>query len=450
MEDLPTAVLLSVLSFVGDAQDFRACEKTCKTLYKILRDDELWALCEQCKPDDYPDRKYLKKELALIPAALARIKKKREGSVIEDVLGISRWKSLVNALLPVELKNNVTGDALIDVRGDASCVLLTIVEKFMISQLARATLIAVQNDTLNPDKLEFPTVTIHELQLQSALLLENPNDTHCAYLAPLTPSESRALMISLRASSGNGFSGDMIDDVDVINNVVCHLSWRAGNAKLDNEASQMVWAMFILTIQQILERACSSFKEDFNNRDFHKSYINATFSQTVPKRVVATNIRINEAIRSIPPYPRLWTGRCCMHCRKIPITHTIVPKQVEDAAKFVGITNYKVYDTDWHVVVDRSIEKDGMMRVGYSHELASNAFAEALAMYDFLGADDGKEGEADVEMCQSEENESYDDDDLGDGFLLDHPMDNTIVEWDSKQECDHRFVPSNRVQELFL
>ena len=444
---------------MGDAQDFRSCEKTCRSLHDLLKDDDIWAFCEQCKPGDYPERPYLNKELALIPGAIKRARKtqRQEESVIVEVLGVGLWKAAVDNVLSLLIPpSTIQNGGQVEVRGDTSFVLMNVVEGFMVDQLVRAKTVAMDFFRRTPDARDFPVVTSDDLMLQNELLLSDVS----AHATKPTAEEIMAWNDPLEQPGGVflGIGRAMRDQL------VCHFSLKAGNPKMDCGAYRVAWAIFVKIIRAILAQAIPSATNEFDDLALHKSYINNNLPQKLPKRVVTNMLSGEEVIRNVAPYPRLQSDRCCPWCRKIPLVYTLVPKHVEDAARCIGIPNPKVCGNGWHVCLD-----DGMAQVHSSDKQASNTVAQAMAMYHFEDDDEDMEevhgkpttgagektpnysviqfktlDDGDVYIYESEEDS---DDDLDQAFFMESKPDDVVL-----NDCDHPdgFVPTTTVPEIHL
>ena len=375
MDNLPPALLRTILSFVGNAADFRSCEKTCSTLNNMLEDDGVWALCFECKPKDY-DRPYHNKELALIPGALERVKKwqRKSESVILSVLGMSGWKGLLCSIA-VQLQSDLgvlgSGDTF-SVRGDTSAVLLRIVEDDIIMQIERAFAVAshVASQAM-PQHREFPCVSYADIKLQNLLLCK---------------TEPRERFDSSSFEELLGRYSAFLGDNARCHTLVCRLASRAGVPKMEYDARKLVWSLIARTIICLLHPACETLVAEVDPRALHKCYTNPSAMPMLPKRVVATNVSADETIRMVPPLPRLSSTVCCPRCRKIPVVYTIVPKQIEDTASLLQMGRNKVYGSEWHVDEDTSPEGEPIPTISMQ-VLVAQSILEAKSWYNFHDGD---------------------------------------------------------------
>ena len=141
MESLPDAVLRRVLCFVGDAQDFRSCEKTCKVLRNVLQDDKVWRVCPRLDSDEEAEDHF--RERASVYRCIQNMKywQRSTTPVILTVLTAEQWGRfalVMAAYTSFGWNYYQLRDDYYRLRGDTSAVLLTIVEQFMVDHLVRA------------------------------------------------------------------------------------------------------------------------------------------------------------------------------------------------------------------------------------------------------------------------------------------------------------------------
>lgn len=375
MDNLPPVLLRTILSFVGNAADFRSCKKTCSTLNNLLGDDGVWALCVECKPKDY-DRSYYNKELALIPGALESVEKwqRKSESVILRVLGMSGWKRLLSSIavkIQTDLHMLGSGDTF-SVRGDTSAVLLRIVEDDIIMQIERAFAVASHvTSQAMPDSREFPCVSYADMKLQNLLLCKtDPRDDHFC-------SSFEELLGRYSAFLGDNALGHTL---------VCCLAFRAGVPKMEYNARKLVLSLIARTIILLMYPACETLAAEVDPRALHKCYTNRKAMPVLPKRMIATNASADETIRRVPPLPKLSSSLCCPRCRKIPVVYTIIPKQIEDAATQLQMGRNKVYGSEWHVD-DDNLPRGAPIPAESMRALVAQTILEAKSWYIFLYGD---------------------------------------------------------------
>lgn len=164
--DLPDVLLGRIFLFVGDTNDFRSCELTCKTMHHLLKTNmTLWyhidpEYCRPKLPDDkcFPPRS--PRENCFYNNAISGILKwQKEPSVILSVLSHPEWNDLVHNVLDYHTsfasRQGVHNE--FRVRGDTSSDLLHVVEACLVSQLSRALHVALyaKRTTVTYDDLEF-------------------------------------------------------------------------------------------------------------------------------------------------------------------------------------------------------------------------------------------------------------------------------------------------------
>ena len=460
MDTLDDPLLRRLLAFLGNAKDFRSCEKTSKAFQAVLKDDKVWRFCKECKPEEYPDHPYLNRELALIPNTLEQIKtrQKMSASVILHVLQMSGWTALVSAviaeLLPTKLKKYN-----FDIRGDTSAVLLEIVGKNLHQKLRRAKFLSIHRSACADDEngkrlvSRFPTVIVKDFQCQDALTFpENDPTMEQQMLSNTKFWETEVHLWNQLIDDGETYLGVNRAFRD---EMATSLALQAGIPKMDYGMCRLIWASMIKLARDLLEPPCYLLAYDVDSRVLRRSYVGPNQPPAaLPKRAIPAHVqgRRIDIIRKIPPLPRLEMGKCCPLCRRIPVVHTLVPYHVEDTAKMLGITPNKVICNDWHIPdTDHN---------GVDPEcLITKSTSDAMSYYTFDG-----EGGEDIELpidiehtfillgdinpyppidaeSDSDDDETYEDDELeedsDDEFLVDDIEDEPPILNDDASDCSH-------------
>jgi hypothetical protein len=342
LQQMPVEVTAHILRYVGNASDLLRCEKTCKSLRRILRDDAVWSSSPGGSRDN-----------ACQIRGCRKVRKYQKGgeSILFEVLGVMRWKSLVAQALDFFFSHDPDLNSIFFLRGDTSAVLMELVENFAIGQLQRA--LVVMNASTPVGSQTYPSVTVRHWEAQ--------NELHSAYVHirnrtynPLFAGVStnpipRDAVVLLTKSLGPGTT--------VITTIIRKLAYRAGIIKMEDGVFDLSWASLVCSIAALLRPACIQLTEAHSFYNFMK----------------IIRVEQGETMYTIPPYP---TFSLCEGCgEQHPSGHTPVPGQIEAAARSLSIP-FKVYGDVWHCMPD-STEEDER--------------AEAESEYAFLEEDEYEE-----------------------------------------------------------
>ena len=451
--DLPDTSWNIILSYVGNTKDFRSCEKTCRSLRRILSNEAVWNIWEsQWAVPSFPIVDDARTRYSLhhvgdspwIPPALPtdgsklslrenclawqafvsyRLSGKSTDSIMLSVIGMTRWKQLVKAVMahryadvPFQASNgfryrtsnhtsnvifpmvnhgygNTTGGEwgwgdmrvanIFTLRGDGSSALLSVVETAILTQLRRAMLLAINAERV--------MVTISDYAIQGQLF---PTD---GYLSTFNPEADLEPHIFRYDRDG---IEDTVPDMglsgDEMRTMACRFAARAGIVSMDNTMYAVIWRGLVDMILLIMRRVSI----ELSDRE-----------QANPS-VAKAPLRAHESISDVAPYPNiLGTWDCCGELFR---EHVVVPRQIEKAAEFYRITR-RVLNVGWHVsssvpltekeyvravAAERAIaEKDYVLIDGD----ASDASAMGSGSFENSGSDYsmGDDGDSDEELSTS-------------------------------------------------
>jgi hypothetical protein len=341
LQQMPVEVTAHILRYVGNAGDLLRCEKTCKTLRRILRDDAVWSSSPGGSRDN-----------ACQIRGCRKVRKYQKGgeSILLEVLGVMRWKSLVEQALDLFFSNDSDLNDDFFLRGDTSAVLMELVENFASVQLRRA--LVVMNASTPVESQTYPSVTVRHWEAQNELhsaYVPCPNSSYNPLFAGvLTNPIPRDAVVFLTKSLGPGTT--------VITTIIRKLAYRAGIIKMEDGVFDLSWASLVCSIAALLRPACIQLT-----------------GQTCYNGDKIIRVDKGETMYTVPPNP---TFSLCEGCGKHDTaSHTPVPGQIEAAARSLAIP-FKVYGDVWHCMPD-STEEDER--------------AEAESEYVFLEEDEYEE-----------------------------------------------------------
>jgi hypothetical protein len=345
MADLPTDLWERILGFVGNAKDFRNCERTCRVLGKVLSDDKVWSLCGEpincaaylhthslwgkrtlsinawstatlssCPTSFFSDTFHRDQAFSYYACeSVLRSQMSSSKQIILSVLGVDQWKLLVDDTLKLGLRlpffhmQNRRFCNKYSLRGDSSSVLMTLLERCLVTQLERALHLAIHR---RADGNSFPSVSRQDFCLQDALhsqfgQFERTLFPEAGYFARTRLSAQLALATDPDAM----WCRTSIQDV-----IVRRLAYLAGITKMENDLYRAVWVTLLHVVWLLLKPAC-----------------------------------IELEILDRPPPPE----GTCETCDRPIIGNIIFPKQIETSAKRL-LVDSKVYGEEWHVDGDAS------------------------------------------------------------------------------------------------
>jgi hypothetical protein len=342
LQQLPDEVTAHILRYVGNAGDLLRCEKTCKTLRRILRDDAVWSSSPGGSRDDACHIRGFRK---------VRKYQKCGESILFEVLGVIRWKSLVAQALNLFFDHDPgLNDNLLFLRGDTSAVLMELVENFVIVQLQRA--LVVMNASTQVESQTYPSVTVRHWEAQNELhsaFVPSRNSTYTPLFAGVltNPIPRDAVLFLTKLLVGPGTT--------VITTIIRKLAYRAGIIKMEDGVFDLSWASLVFSIAALLRPACIQLTEAH-------SFYNVNLLKII-------RVKKGETMYTVPPYPSFKCGE------QHPSSHTPVPGQIEAAARSLSIP-FKVYGDVWHCMPDSTEEEER---------------AEAESEYTFLEEDEYEE-----------------------------------------------------------
>jgi hypothetical protein len=233
LQHMPVEVTAHILRYVENAGDLLRCEKTCKTLRLILRDDAVWS----SSPGG-------SRNSACQVRGVQKVRKYQKGgeSILFEVLGVERWKSLVTMALHVFFVEDTYPNDNIYLRGDTSAVLMELVENFAIVQLQRA---GVVMDASSPvESQTYPTVTVRHWEAQNELhsaFVPSPNSTYTPLFAGVdTHPIPRDAVLPLTNMLRPGTT--------IITTIIRRLAYRAGIIKMEDGVVDLAWASLVCSI----------------------------------------------------------------------------------------------------------------------------------------------------------------------------------------------------------
>ena len=306
---LPDALWTTILGFVGNTRDFRVCEKTCRSLRRMLRDDSLWSHegSQTTNPDLIPIPS--QRENCLYSEALLRVTQCRQfdGHLVNTVLTVSEWKQLVRTTLGERLPEHLThGGQAYTLRGDASTVLLHIIEQCLQAQLNGATCITNQAGRF--------TVTVRDFKLQDAMHSTSGCIADDLWSGNLIPSPRYFESLRPGENHNDDSLGVNRQEKDTI---ACRLAFRAGIVSMEYQMYRWIWETLVNLIGLLLQPICEELTYG-NLRSPVEAY---------PNKMPLVG---NESMRSVAPYPK-HIGICS--CCGIGIKeHTLVPGLIEKSA----------------------------------------------------------------------------------------------------------------------
>jgi hypothetical protein len=328
LQHMPIEVTAHILRYVGNANDLLNCEKTCKTLRRILRDEAVW----NSSPGGSRDG-------ACQFRGFQNVRKYQKGceSILLEVIGVVRWKMLVRQAVECFISDDTTNDQLLLLRGDTSAVLMELVENFAVVQLKRAGV--VMNATTSVESQTYPTVTVRHWDAQ--------NELHSAFVpkenSTCTPLFAGVLMHPIPRDAVLSLTNALLLGKTMITTIIRRLAYRAGIIKMEDGVFVRAWGSLVCSIVALLRPACIEL-----------DYVCSSFDGNLGERQKILCAERGESMYTVPPCSRF---AFCGGCGEPHIVlHTPVPGQIEAAARSLSIP-FKVYGDVWHCMPD-SMEED--------------------------------------------------------------------------------------------
>jgi hypothetical protein len=239
------------------------------------------------------------------------------------------WADFVSRVLVEFLPEELLEDEDEDIshryrlRPDACEVLMEVVEDFMLLQLERALLLAIETTNENDDEYSYPAVSRKHLDLQFRL----QNRFACRGLSEFEEVANPVPTLPINWTEEHLTRANSLLDTEKRDRLVRFLSYKAGVVVLKNDAYDWAWMCFVHRITCLLLPACKTL------------VYRASFSYRSNKKRKISNW--NEAY-SVPP-PSFY---CCDVCRTW--WHTPVPGQIEETARHQNGPLMKVYGAKYY------------------------------------------------------------------------------------------------------
>jgi len=339
LQSLPHELLQKILLFAAeDTQTLLNCEAACVALRQTVQDDKTWARMpniERWKEDDRLTSNRMKACTSTVLYSIlnehCKEKDPTEPNVLLEELGAEGWKLLITTTL-ASLAPNVSPSFSLNhdsfqFRGDTLFVLAELVQDYMIRALHEAHNVSIDVAEATG---QYPALTKRLLERHGRPLVRE--------LDLIQFSIFHGRNASIEAAS------ELLKDEDcgtVRDRIIRRLSRRAGIVRMDSEAYDFAWVLLIHLIFWLIRPACIDMIENYRE----PPSVGTRTRRTRKKRKLVGN----ETIRMIPP---LSTSKNCNCCRSgLKYTHTIVPRQIEDAVQsvFEGRFPARVYGNFWLV-----------------------------------------------------------------------------------------------------
>jgi hypothetical protein len=374
LQTSPPDVLCYILRFLSnEVGDFLRCEKTCRAFRDVLSDDALWSDCAGAADTDYRSSSSASsfRERACIYRVLGLVRDEQDSTenILEDVLGVPGWQKMVHKVLrhhlpeppppPMTMDRSSASDNFIyphdnfgypqvplfpvvherngrhaghclTLRGDTSWVLIQLVQDSLIRQFQRANLILVKEFENNEEAhgaSSYPVLTENHFHLQSAL---QDSSFDMSSILPWTfDAEAR---LGVLPDADETFREEVVVLRDKI---IRRIASRAGVVKLSSGVYHLAWkslfdTISLLMVPAFMDLVWAAADSSIERYEFEKKSLGPS-----------------DSIRNVPPFP---TVGLCPPCRRPAFYHTVVPKQIENKAKFLNVTPDRVYGDGWHEV----------------------------------------------------------------------------------------------------
>ena len=326
LTDLPFDVLQRVVIFAGiDTKTLLRVERACRALRDIVRNDKTW----ECVPVLQALEATLPEHISqtVEPLALAFFQSHREYACVTNAIRLS-WKEQAFS------EKNILVEEMGARQGQGLAV--------FVHRLCNRALFAFTGLDLEDHQLLFRADTLDTLaeitQESMIRILRRAHSTSCT-VANATGQYPVLTVENLHHEAANFvFNQSFLYDIDsnvlellpetLRDAIVRRLAHRAGIVKMTNEASDLAWDTLLHLILLLIRPA-----------SIELIFTNTCDATTGARRLLAAN----ESVRTIPPLSKREKCDCCNEMRYI---HTLVPQQIEDAAKSLGLP-HKVYGDFW-------------------------------------------------------------------------------------------------------
>jgi hypothetical protein len=350
LETIPDVCIQQILYFVSDPKDFRSVELTCRKMERIMRcgddddDDEQWKHCQgswrsgvttnrlrACVHENLGRiREIQGKPDGPISEPLGHIRQTRQGkskstrNVIMDDLDVNDWKTLVNDVLQCfRSENRLHGTDAFFLRGDTLAVLVESVQFYMTEQLKRADL--VSHHRLGRNK--YPEMSRDDYELAEQLLLGVHGQSLDSTFRRVLNFED----LSITYLNTEDFHVSTLLDRSTRDAIIRKLAFNAGVVKMESCVYDIAWESLIQLIVVLVTPACTELVQISEQLESGRK-----------------RSRDTTDMRMVPPPPALEL------ISGISL-HTLVPRQIEDAASCLGIG--RVCGDSW-LVCEGSTEEE--------------------------------------------------------------------------------------------
>jgi hypothetical protein len=260
---------------------------------------------------------------------LRKVRKYQKGgeSILLEVLGVVRWKTLAGQALHVFCNDDQCLTNYFHLRGDTSAVLMELVENVAIIQLQRAGV--VMNASTPVDSETYPTVTVRHWEVQTILSAFVPYTPLFAGVSTNVPRSA----VLLQTNS--------LLETTMITTIIRRLAYRAGIIKMEDGVFDRAWASLVCSIVALLRPASIQLIHACSLKNSNK------------KKIIC--VAKGETMYTVPPYASF---AFCEGCGELHnVFHTPVPGQIEAAARTFSIP-FKVYGDVWHCMPNSTEENE--------------------------------------------------------------------------------------------
>lgn len=355
LESLPNELICKILGLAArESKTLLHCEVTSKALYQVVQDDKTWESIPGVR-SKWGGRFKTYRMAACARVACRSIRREQyshcwsavgvrhvgvtENNILVDELGVNELINLITSTIAT-LGRAVLDPAHLDdhdhffLRGDTLFLLTELLQENMLVAFRKGHEFSMAVAEVTE---QYPILTKQDLERYEPLVQVGK-----------TLLNQRNLGVEEAASS-------ILGDNPILRDcIIRRLSRRAGMARMSNEAYDFAWRSLVYFTYALVSPACVELKGSYASRNSANG-----------KCLLASN----ETMRMIPPLSMAWKCECCPD--GVERLHTIVPQQIEDAARstFGCLAPCKVYGDDW------------LLPAGSSDAL-DEAIAEAEAEYE--------------------------------------------------------------------
>lgn len=355
LESLSVGLLRKILVFAAnDTKTLLRCELTCHTVAQVVQDDKTWKVLankSRWRGDYRLNSNRLK---ASVETAFRSVRKEQKGldNILVEELGVTLWNDLVSTIsrlvVPLTPYHGIRPDELgpyrFHFRGDTLHVLAELVQSYIVTFLSRANYCVCCDD-----HNRFPVLSLRQLKFQQDIGMGD-------LTYGIRPSDMLSRVM------GEASALVHMADPALKDRLVRRLSRRAGVVRMESAAFDGAWRALFDLIFHMIHPACIKSIDRCER---------PTCGQ------VKRHLSSGETIRMVPPLPKIINGGWY-------VLHTLVPKQIEDAAPsvVVGYLPHKVYGETWLVPESSRQENESWS------DALERIKADAEACYEFGDEDD--------------------------------------------------------------